>query len=190
MMGKLRLKCPNCGKRFQLDSEKLKPGSWVSCISCRQTYALSSYTVMDEPSLDAPASDETQVRVPDVPVRRSSASGVLTDRATGREYVLQGGVNLIGRMTYKSAPKATLPIETRDMGMSRSHLYIEVMEGCDGKTHAYAYNALNVNPTFINGKELRAEDKIALRSGDRISTSGTTLVYKTETIDDETVLDI
>ena len=187
-MTELRIKCPNCGKQFVVKGEKLSPGTQITCPSCNQKYPLSAYTALGDAPAPGKVTDETQIGALRPRPASDKKPGYLIDRATGREYQLKEGINLIGRMTYQSAPRATVPIETQDMGVSRSHLYIEVIAGCDDRLHTYAYNASNANPTYINDALLNPGDKIGLTDGSRIRTSETLLVFRDDTINDETVL--
>ena len=93
-------------------------------------------------------------------------------------YQLSEGVNLIGRMTVKSAPEATIPITTGDMGFSRKHLNIEVVKESSDTIKYYMYNAANKNLTTVNGISLLGTDKVILHDGDIIRSSATELVFK------------
>ena len=180
-MNIIKIKCPNCGATFK--SAGTSPEQIIQCPVCKQAYPASAFKEVDENR----SHDETMLSF-----GRSGSSGQnpgsVVDEKTRKEYRLAIGKNLIGRMTYKAPPKATVPIETDDAGMSRSHLYIDVMKGRDGKLHSYASNAGNVNPTYINGNLLEADDQIALKNGDKISFSSTVLRFSEEEYDDKTII--
>lgn len=182
-MEKIKIKCPFCGKILIVADNPDYAGKKLKCPVCKESSVFEDFKRVVEHK----TSDETEVNSgPKV----SSANFVLTDNLTGKCYKLRQGSNLIGRMTYKSAPKADVPIYTDDLGFSREHLYIEIVKGCDGIFHCYASNASNKNDTFINGELLPEDDKIGLENGDQIKSSSTSLVFRCSdaSFDDETQL--
>lgn len=169
-MEKIKIKCPFCGKILLVTDDPKNSGKKLRCPACKEVSAYEDFKRVEEQKV----SDETEVNLGS---KTSSASFSLTDELTGKSYKLRQGRNLIGRMTYKSAPKADVPICTEDMGFSREHFYIEIVRGCDGIFHCYASNASNKNDTFINGELLPDEDKVGLENGDKIKSSSTTLIF-------------
>lgn len=169
-MEKIKIKCPFCGKILIVNDDPANAGKKLRCPACKEASAFEDFKRVVEQKV----SDETEVNLG---TKTVSASFSLTDKLTGKSYKLRQGRNLVGRMTYKSAPKADVPICTEDMGFSREHLNIEVVRGCDGIFHCYASNASNKNDTFINGELLSGEDKIGLENDDQIKSSSTTLIF-------------
>ncbi len=170
-MEKIKIKCPFCGKILIVADDPNNSGKKLRCPACKEASVYEDFKRVIEQKV----SDKTEV---DLGAKTSSAFFSLTDKLTGKSYKLHQGRNLIGRMTYKSAPKADVPICTEDMGFSREHLNIEIVRGCDGIYHCYASNASNKNDTFINGELLPEGDKIGLENGDIIKSSSTTLVFR------------
>ena len=169
-------------KKLQFEDGKL-----IGADDFKAIYAQSdpdAFAVENPTPAPAPVpseNDETQIGV-----MRKESVGYLLDRATYRRYPLREGKQLVGRKPHKNPPKADVPIETTDQGMSREHLYIEVMAGRDGRYHVYVSNAKNQNPTEINGIKLADGDKVGIRHGDVIKLCDTQLVYVGTPINDET----
>lgn len=155
------------------------PDKLLTCPNCKEKNRFRDYRLVETKAV----SDDT-----DIITAVKDSIGRLVDTATGRAYQLHEGINLIGRMTYKSPPKADIPIVTEDMGLSRAHLYIQVMRGRDGHFHHYAYNASNVNPTFLNDALLEGGDKVGLKPRDIIRSSETSLRFEGGIIDDDSTL--
>ena len=180
-METIRIKCPNCGAVLRVQLKTNSPDVSLTCPNCKQKAKLSDFKKFEVNKVH----DETKFGFFAVSDTLDLIPGVIVDEATKREYQLSIGVNLIGRMTLQTAPKASVPIFTKDMGMSRAHLYLEVVKGRDGLLHTYAYNAANVNPTYINGVLLEKGDKIGIKNDDKISTSQTVLIFKEECSDSD-----
>ena len=178
MMENIRIKCPNCGAILTVTDNPANAGKNVKCPNCgiRSKYEefrrIASPEKCDDRTV-VPGNKGEKGEKGEVPDR----PGRLRDEATGREYQLREGTNLIGRMTYQSAPKASLPILTDDRGMSRAQFYIDVMMGRDGHYHSYISNASNKNATLVNAEELQPSDKVGLKDGDIISVSHTKLQF-------------
>lgn len=170
-MEKIKVKCPFCGKILIVADDPANMGKKLRCPVCKESSVYEDFKRVAGPEV----SDATQV----IFVSESTpVTFILKDKTTGYKYSLNLGRNLIGRMTYKSKPKADVPIKTKDMGFSREHLFIEIVKGCDGVFHCYAVNASNKNDTFINGEKLHDSDKMAIKDGDQIKSSLTTLVFE------------
>lgn len=180
-MEKIRIKCPVCGAVLEALDDPANYEKHVTCPNCKTRNKYSAFKrVMPAPV--PPEEDSTTV------IREivGDAVGALVDVATGRSYPLREGRNLVGRMTYNTPPAATVPIVTENRKMSRSHLYIHVMHGADGRYHAYASNASNRNATTINGVVLEDGDMISLKYQDVLDLAETRLVYTGGKVNDET----
>lgn len=176
-METIKFKCPNCGillgaKGAPKDLDKI-----VTCPNCKEKNKFRDFKQI----ASKPVTDETELSGP---VKKTL--GQLVDETTHRRYQLHEGINLIGRMTYKNPPKADVPIVTEDMGLSRSHLYIQVLSGKDGRYHYYTYNASNANATYLNDVLLEEGNKEGLKTGDKIKSSKTVLRFEGEVINDIT----
>lgn len=183
-MGTIRIKCPVCGAILEAKDDPSNAEKFVRCPNCQQRNKFKDFKrIIPAPAPIATENDETQISL-----KKKDSVGYLLDRVSGRSYPLKEGKQLVGRKTHKSASKADTPIETTDKGMSREHLFIEVMAGRDGRHHVYVSNAKNQNPTEINGVKLEDGDKIGIRHGDILKLCETQLVYIGTPIDDETVL--
>lgn len=185
-MESLNVKCPHCGAvlSIKVNSYEASAEKILSCAVCKTKNKLRDYKIY----VKKEQSDETHFQF-----AMKEDVGKITDIATKKEYALREGSNTIGRKTYNSESKASLPIDTTDMGMSRLHASLDVMKGSDGKYHVFISNLSNKNATYINGELLENDDKIGLKDGDIIKTSKTELRYSAGTSryvedDDETEL--
>lgn len=181
-MEKVRIKCPVCGVILEADDNPSNYEKNVTCPNCRTKNKFSAFKRVLPVS--SPVEDSSTV----IRAVSTDTIGALLDPSTGSKYPLAEGRNLVGRMTHKSPSKATIPIPTDNRRMSRSHLFIDVIKGADGRYHAYASNASNQNETKINGVVLEDDDKLSLKHQDILSLAGTELVYLGSRIDDETVI--
>lgn len=192
-MEKIRIKCPICGAILEVVDNPANYEKNVVCPNCKSKNKWKEFKrVVYKPAAPTPEEDSTHIEL-----KTKDAIGYLLELSSSRQYSLKEGKNLIGRRTYKSQSPADIPIETTDMGMSRRHMYIDVMRGRDGYYHAYAYNANNQNDTLINGVRLEDDDKIGLKHGDIITLCETRIKYVRNTVsensertpfDDETQL--
>ena len=182
-MDKIRIKCPICGAILEALDDPANAEKNVKCPNCNQRNKFKDFkrVVVPMPTPIASEKDETQIAS-----MGKDSVGYLLDRMTYRRYPLREGKQLVGRKPRKNPAKADIPIETTDQGMSREHLYIEVMAGHDGRYHVYVSNAKNQNPTEINGVTLADGDKVSIRHGDVLKLCDTQLVYVGTPINDET----
>ena len=158
LMETIRIKCPVCGAVLEVLDDPANAEKNVKCPNCQQRNKFNDFKrVLPAPVPVSPEQDETHIDV-----MREESAGYLLDRMTGRSYPLHKGKQLVGRNTHKSAPKADIPVETADLGMSREHLFIDVMSGRDGRYHIYVSNAKNQNPTQINGAPLAHSSAIII----------------------------
>lgn len=181
-MEKIRIKCPVCGAVLEALDDPANVGKNVRCPNCKQRNKFTDFKRIVPMAAPVPSEDdETQIAQ-----KRNDSAGYLLDRATYRRYPLHEGKQIVGRKPHRSAPKADVPIETADQGMSREHLCLEVISGRDGRYHVYASNAKNQNPTEINGVKLADGDKVGIKHGDIIKLCDTQLVYVGTPVNDET----
>lgn len=181
-MEKVRIKCPVCGVILEAEDNPANNEKYVTCPNCKTRNKFSAFPKVRPVSSSSPE-DCTEIKAV-----TDDAIGALVDPETGRKYPLKEGRNLIGRMTHSAPSPASVPISTDNRRMSRSHLFIDVIRGADGRYHAYASNASNRNETRINGVLLEQEDKLSLKHQDRLSLSGTDLIYLGSRVNDETVI--
>ncbi len=165
---KIKVQCPHC--KVILAVPRTLEGQDIVCPKCKKGSSFAECKRLYDDTMASVNRTVLSSGVIDRP-------GFLRDMYSGQSYMLQEGENIIGRMTYREPPKATVPIVTGDMGFSRAHLIIRVVKAPDGYYHAFAYNASNMNPTMINGVRLEAEDQIGLKDGDIIQASSTYLQY-------------
>lgn len=174
-MEKILIKCPNCGKKLQVNLKKNSPDISIQCQACGMVYPLSAYKLIENEVKKPNLSCDT---VFDNPSSSVAEIGYLIDEQSKQKYFLKEGLNLIGRMTRQSPPKASVPIDTDDMGVSRAHFYIEVKMCCDHQYHYYIFNAENKNPTLVNNVQLTGDEQLGLKNNDVISFSKTRLLFK------------
>ena len=181
----IKIKCPNCGAVLTVADNPANVGKSVKCPVCKEKYLFTDFKPVlqkkedsDRTSLGLNVSSEDKTRLPESPRVNNNTFGYLLHKDHQKKYALSAGLNLIGRKTYKTAPVASVPIETEDLGFSRRHLYIEVLTGPDGVVRHYAYNAENKNETTVNGARLETDDKIILHDSDVIQSADTTLIFK------------
>ena len=183
-MEKVRIKCPVCGVVLEADDNPANYGKNVTCPNCKSRNKFSSFMRV-LPKASPVGDSSTEIRT----VSHDTV-GSLMDPTTGRKYPLREGRNLIGRMTHSKPSEASVPISTDNRRMSRSHLFIDVIKGTDGRFHAYASNASNKNETTINGAVLEDDDRLSLKYQDVLSLAGTELVWMGSRINDETVIHV
>lgn len=177
-MEKIRIKCPFCSAVLETMDNPDNYDKMIICPNCHKKNKFSDFKRVSF-SQPSPKDDKTQCKS-----ATKESIGHLVDVSTLQKYPLRLGKNLIGRMTYQTPPKADVPILTSDMGVSREHLYIEVIEGRDGHFHSYAFNAKNKNATLINGNKLDDGDKIGLKHNDVITLCNTNLKYVCALVED------
>lgn len=183
-MERIRIKCPACGAILEAEDNPANIGKDVVCPNCKTKNKFSLFPRIPVKPVEEIDSSTEVKRI------ANDSIGFLLDISSGTKYPLREGRNLIGRMTYKTPPLANVPIVTENRRMSRSHLYIDVIQGADGRYHAYASNASNQNPTTINGMLLEDGDALSLKDQDVLSLSDTKLIYSGSRLNDETVIQV
>ena len=184
MMETIKIKCPNCGAVLSVLDDPSNQGKNVKCPVCKQTYPFTAFKAVkpkiseeeDKTSIGFAFNSDDATALPDF--NKVETIGYLLDKTTSERYILSEGLNLVGRMTYQSAPQATVPVKTSDRGFSRKHMNIEVVKGSDKVFRYYVSNAENKNKTTVNGVELGSTDKMILHDGDVIKSSNTELIFK------------
>lgn len=116
--------------------------------------------------------------------KKTNEPGYLLDKTTGKYYPLREGRNLVGRKPKNSEPWADIPIESSDMGMSREHLYVDVIWCQDQRFHVYVSIAKAINPTYLKGKLLMGGDIIGLEENDIVTLCDTPLQFVGAQVDD------
>lgn len=183
-METIKIKCPNCGAILTVPDNPANQKKTVTCPICKLSNPFMHFKRVvkriseeeDKTDLGVNLNSDDKTCLPDF--TKEETVGCLRDNASGMSYKLSFGINLIGRMTYQSAPAASVPVKTEDRGFSRKHLKIEVIRDSVRGIKYYAYNAENKNPTYINGAQLNNNDRVVLHNGDIIKSSSTELVLK------------
>jgi len=93
----------------------------------------------------------------------------------GVNYPLSEGRNTIGRRS--EIIRASIPIMTTDVYMSRRHCIIDVKILRDGSQKAVLYNFENKNSTFIDGVKVEKGDGIILMDGNIITMGDTKIIF-------------
>lgn len=183
MENKIRVKC-RCGAILILkDTGQDASARIVTCPRCKTKALLSELEKVGDIKKQAFTGPDEETEYEERTERRTSKDikqkASLLDLATAKTYSLKMGVNLIGRKTYKVDSVADIPLETNDMGVSRAHFYVELMQ-TPQLTKACVYNARNKNATYINSDILGAGEKMIIKSGDIISMSDTKIKFLLE----------
>ena len=176
----IRIQCPSCGAILKVEDSPSLAHKSIICPACKAKTPFTSFTIVPE--------KEKTSDVTTFVTATNAGIGYFQDIETRQRYQLQEGRNVLGRMTYKGPPKASLPIETNDMSMSREHLCVDVIKGTDGYYHTYVSNAKNINATSINGVLLPNGDCPALKNGDILQLGKTQLRYFAPIVEVSTVL--
>lgn len=183
-----RIQCPQCEVVLDVKNEEEVPEKKVFCPRC-STELLVKFKPKGDPveahtyyaKQKKPAADngETQLgggfNTSSGVGNNSTASGETYVRlmADGISYPLREGRNIVGRRA--SINKATVPITTNDLTMSRRHIIINITSLPDGNKKVVLSNYENKNPTSINGMQIVDGDKVMLSDGNTITIGRTTL---------------
>ena len=167
-MDTIKIICPNCGTVLGAADDPANERKMVICPGCKVRNRFVDFKRLSPKPID----DVTEIQMP-----TAGLPGSLVYEKSSKSYPLREGRNLVGRKPLREASDADIQIETSDRGFSRSHLYIDVMRGRDGRWHSYVSNADNKNETLINCKRLGKGEMIGLKDGDRICSSETVLRF-------------
>lgn len=166
-----------------MDSPTIKTASF-KCPVCGEKHVVGNcQRLVERPK--QPASEETQyagmgASTPDPDVTRIYSApvavkvGTFVDN-TGRTYMLQVGINTIGRQASTSS--ASVQIATSDRTMSRSHAIVEV-RNAGGQIVHILKNGANKNPSHYNGTLIEPTDQFILNNGDKVKFGNTELIFK------------
>lgn len=89
-------------------------------------------------------------------------------------FILNEGVNIIGRMSKSKSPNIAIP--TSDMSMSRMHCVI-IQSSYDAVTSFLLKEYNNKNQLILNGKKLHSGTELYLEVGDRITLGITQITF-------------
>ncbi len=182
MNGTFKLQCPACKCILEISDYHGSDQVVIQCPSCKTRNKMCDFiknpVVQPKPAPKAPDC-ATQLAFGG----SGSDAGrtqYLMDLRSGARFTLSMGRNLVGRRATSSVSVADIQIDTKDMGVSRSHFYVELHCMDDGKIKAVLSNAKNKNTTFVNNELIEGEDKIVLHNRDLIKISQTELKYFNE----------
>lgn len=195
----IKIKCPTCGKILRLMDSPTINTSTFKCPVCGEKHtvgncqrvvvkpkqATTEETQYGSAASRQPSNEETQyagygasVSNPEETRIYSAPTplkvGTLVDN-TGRTYMLQVGINTIGRQASTSS--ATVQIATSDRTMSRSHAIVEV-HNAGGQIVHILKNGANKNPSHYNGTLIESTDQFILNNGDKVKFGSTELTFK------------
>lgn len=180
----IKIKCPTCGKILRLmDSPTINTASF-KCPVCGEKHVVGNcQRFVERPKQPAseetqygsmashrPSNEETQIYSAPTPLN----VGTFVDN-TGRTYMLQVGINTIGRQASTSS--ASVQIATSDRTMSRSHAIVEV-RNAGGQIVHILKNGANKNPSHYNGTLIEPTDQFILNNGDKVKFGSTELTFK------------
>lgn len=185
-MQKIRIKCPHCKVTLDVRNSTGAAEKEITCPNCHTNLMVKFKQVAVPPSQPQPANteprttadnlyadgqaqtpaaytDTSETMVTSLPIFDAIMGKLLYN---GKKYMLQMGINTIGRKAETS--KASLQIETDDRSMSRLHSVIKVTRLLDGTLRTTIENADNKNLTYVGGQLLIDGDTIVLNDGDVI----------------------
>lgn len=179
MSSSFKLQCPNCKCVLEISEFQGNDQTVLTCPNCKTPNAVGNY--IKNPGLQQrKASDcATQLNLGQSGSDAGRSQSLL-DLRTGNRFNLTLGRHLVGRRTSSSPSVADIALDTDDMGISRSHFYIDMYCMDDGRIKAVLGNAKNKNMTYVNGDLLGEEDRIVLHNRDVIKISQTELKYYNE----------
>lgn len=190
-MEKIRIKCPVCGAILEVLNNPAYAEKNVVCPNCKEKRKFKEFKKV-VPKAPVQVDDTTEINLNSGATgstkKKQEDPGYLMDKKTMKRYDLKEGKFTIGRKPSKSAPKADIPIETEDQGMSRVHMNVRVTLARDGYYHVYVSNAANKNPSYVNGVQLQDGDEVGLKHGDILKLCDSEFVYVGMVVDDKTEL--
>lgn len=186
----VKVKCSNCGAVLNIKEVPGLMEKSVLCPVCGEKRPFSAYKKLAESSQDDDDTicgsykdgvgneDETYVNLKDKEDNTVlNCRAYLVDKQTKKSYALREGVNYIGRKANSTPAKVNVMIETSDMGFSRAHLGLEVVQVAGGVRKYKIFNDDNKNLTYVNGNIMEKEDKIFLKNNDIIKSSTVELQF-------------
>lgn len=193
-MNIIRIKCPICGAELDVYDDPANVKKSVKCPNCNEKNKFTAFKLVSpakeaspvppsgnqKPQQEPDEAEKTQIKTKKKP---NVDPGFFKDEATGMRYDIPDGSSTLGRKTTKTPSKADVPISTSDQYMSRVHMKVQAAIGKDGLYHVYVSNAENKNPTFINGNELKGDDVLGIKHGDKLQLGDTVLVYSSSSTD-------
>jgi predicted Zn finger-like uncharacterized protein len=160
----ISIKCPHCRTGLKVDETRI-PRDIVSfkCPKCKKEIPISYL----EQKITQTTDPETVVISS---IKKEKGLGRLivrpNENTLNQEFQLKEGINIVGRKANASA--ATIPIQTGDKTMSRSHLKIEVKKNPKGGFFHYLSDNNSKNNTLYNGKCIEEGDIVVLKDNDEI----------------------
>ena len=145
-MGTIRVKCPNCGKVLKVKEEIASRNVKMKCPVCGIVEAVSAFEPYVPPAKPERNAEEDKTQIAGF---QNDTSGYFFDERTYLKYYIPDGKkSLFGRKSLQSESKADVPVDVNypeglDLGISRSHFWVESILSTDGKYHAYISNAQN-----------------------------------------------
>lgn len=175
-MEKKKVKCPTCEAILDVKNSKGEAIKIFNCPICatklkvvfrrelESTKPLEAHEYIEKPN-DEYVEEKTTVD------GLAKATHAFLNM-NGKSVELKVGDNIVGR--HSSSYKASVELPTKDSFMSRQHALFKVKKA--GNTLVVAIsNYRNLNPTYVNDKQLGDEDEIILSHGDRIKMGETTV---------------
>jgi DNA-directed RNA polymerase subunit M/transcription elongation factor TFIIS len=190
--------CPNCNAALKIQANA--GNKTVACPKCQHSTAANNF--LDKPKSDD--SDKTELRGQGNPQRQHRAEDGETERPNDlnkngkcyrpgklvftesdarwlentKEYVLQRGINTLGRKSSNSTSSIQFPAE--DEFMSRKHAVVEVIMREDATFAHRLSDGGSKNGVFHNGDRLEADEIINLMHGDTVRLGHTTFKFIVE----------
>lgn len=168
-MGKIFIKCPQCGQELSFQEIPGYQSMIVECPKCNFKATAGVYLESQRKKVK-----KTITELPtelNLPLEYKNSIGKLKVRNTGEFFYLQEGTNIIGRKAESSI--ANIKIAS-DPFMSRQHARIDVLNNENGIEHRLIeINSKNI--VELNGKAIKRGDILILKNGD-ILTLGKTVV--------------
>ncbi len=159
----ISVKCPYCHIGLKVDEGKIPLDiTSFKCPKCKGSIPLS---LLSEKK-DRPEMESETILV--TPIKAGTGRlTVLPDTYTPEQsFSLQEGVVIVGRKS--NASKATLPIVTSDLTMSREHIRIEVKKNAKGGYKHYLSDNNSKNHTLYNNNCLKNGEVVVLNDNDEI----------------------
>ena len=183
-MEKKNVKCPKCGIKQTVTNSDGASQKVISCRNCGAKLRVKFEKPADNgfETILPPKKGENKAPVPPPPPAPNAAGrgpvGMncpLALLCNGKRYQLQPGLNKVGRIS--KSINTDVPLEVKDMTVSRFHSLIEVQGVSDGTFRALISNGQNKNVTYVNTTPIQGSDKIVLNNGDIIQMGETPVQF-------------